>query len=157
MAPPAVIDVRRATLSDADALARMRLEFRGPRAPAVESEQEFLERCTQWMRSRLAEDSVWRVWVVEHDREPVGNVWLQIVEKLPNPTAETELHAYVSNFYVRPTHRNGGVGSLLLAEVMSECARLNVDSVFLWATARSRPLYLRHGFAPSDGVLVLKR
>src|SRR6185503_548338 len=79
--------VRRATQSDAAALARLRLEFRGPRAPMVETEHAFLDRCAAWMHARLGGDSIWRVWLVERNRHPVGNVWLQVVEKLPNPTA----------------------------------------------------------------------
>src|SRR6185503_3521373 len=148
--------IRRATPADAAALARLRLDFRGPRAPNVETEQEFLDRCAAWMRDRLGPESVWRVWVLERNNAAVGNVWMQAVEKLPNPTTEPELHAYVSNFYISPEHRNGGGGSAMLGVVLDECRRLRVDTVFLWPSARSRPLYERHGFAMSDGVLVLK-
>jgi GNAT superfamily N-acetyltransferase len=154
---PAASRVRRATQADAAALARLRLEFRGPRAPALETDVAFLERCADWMRARLSSESIWRVWLVERNHEPVGNVWLQVVEKLPNPSAEAELHAYISNFFVRSEQRNTGAGSALLAEALAECERLNVDSVFLWPTARSRPLYERHGFRVSNHVLVLER
>jgi GNAT superfamily N-acetyltransferase len=153
---PASNVVRRATQSDAAALARLRLEFRGPRAPNVESETDFLARCEAWMRARLGDDSIWRVWLLERNNDPVGAVWLQVVEKLPNPTAESEVHAYVSNFYVRSDQRNGGGGSLLLRTALDETERLGVDSIFLWPSARSRPLYERHGFAVSENVLVRK-
>jgi GNAT superfamily N-acetyltransferase len=153
---PASHDVRRATQSDAAALARLRLEFRGPRAPNVESETEFLSRCETWMRDRLGDDSIWRVWILERNRETAGAVWMQVVEKLPNPTAESELHAYISNFYVRPDHRNTGAGSSLLRAAIAETERLGVDSIFLWPSARSRPLYERNGFAVNENVLVRK-
>jgi N-acetylglutamate synthase-like GNAT family acetyltransferase len=149
--------VRRATESDAEALARLRFEFRAPRAPNVESEQEFLARCSGWMRARLSTDSVWRAWLVERNSELVGSVWLQVVEKLPNPTVESERHAYVSNFYVRPDHRGSGIGSTLLTRALAEAGRLQVDSVFLWPSERSRPLYERFGFETTNDVLVLKR
>ena len=157
MSPTAADAIRRATPSDAAALARLRLEFRGPRAPAVESEQEFLDRCGAWMRERLRPDSVWRAWVIHRNKEPVGTVWLQVVEKLPNPTAEPELHAYVSNFYISAEYRNGGGGSALLRAALDECRQLSVDTVFLWPSARSRPLYERNGFAMANGILVLER
>jgi ribosomal protein S18 acetylase RimI-like enzyme len=149
--------VRRATQADADSLARLRLEFRGPRAPNVESEREFLARCTKWMGERLAPTSPWRAWTIERNGGAAGAIWMQIVEKLPNPATESEVHAYITNFYVRPESRNDGVGSALLAAALSECEQLAVDSVFLWPTERSRSLYARYGFASSDDVLVLKR
>jgi GNAT superfamily N-acetyltransferase len=105
------------------------------------------------MRSRLADDARWRVWVLDHAGDVVGNVWLQLVEKLPNPNVDRERHGYITNFYVRPEHRNGGAGSRMLRAVLDECERSDVDTVFLWPTARSRPLYERHGFMPGSGIL----
>jgi GNAT superfamily N-acetyltransferase len=153
MNTPADGEVRLATVDDASALAVLRYEFRASNKPAVESAEEFLLRCVEWMRSRLADDARWRVWVLDSAGDVVGNVWLQLIEKLPNPNVDRELHGYITNFYVRPEHRNGGAGSRMLRAVLDECERSNVDTVFLWPTARSRPLYERHGFVPGGGIL----
>jgi GNAT superfamily N-acetyltransferase len=83
-------------------------------------------------------------------------VWLQLIEKLPNPVAEPEWHGYVSSLYVEPSERSGGLGSALLAECLAECASRAVDAVVLWPTPRSRTLYLRHGFAVHDDLLQLR-
>ena len=101
--------------------------------------------------------SPWRVWMAETDDVLVGNVWMQLVEKLPNPGDEPEQHGYVSNLYVRDDHRNLGVGSALLQAALDECTRRDVDAVFLWPTARSRPLYERFGFTHDGAVLPLER
>jgi N-acetylglutamate synthase-like GNAT family acetyltransferase len=150
---PAEGQVRLATTDDAAALAVLRYEFRASRRPAVESTDEFLPRCAEWMRPRLADTTRWRVWVLEHDSSIVGNVWLQLVEKLPNPNVDRELHGYVTNFFVRAEYRNGGAGSRLLRAVLEECERSSVDTVFLWPTDRSRSLYERHGFKEARGML----
>ena len=76
-----------------------------------------------------------------------------MAEKLPNPTDEPERHAYLTSLYVRPHARDQGLGSLLLAAALAECAARECDSVFLWPTPRSRSLYLRHGFSADSGVL----
>jgi GNAT superfamily N-acetyltransferase len=152
-----LVQFRRACPSDASALARLRFEFRAPRAATVETEDEFLERCTAWMEPRLIDASSWRAWVAETSDLLVGNVWMQVVEKLPNPGEEPELHAYVSNFFVRSEHRNLGAGSGLMKVVLDECSRLDVDSVLLWPTARSRSLYERLGFTNNGAVLSLDR
>jgi GNAT superfamily N-acetyltransferase len=109
------------------------------------------------MRDRLGADSLWRAWIAEAAAGPVGAIWLQLVEKLPNPVAEAEWHGYVSNLYVRDSVRDRGVGSLLLRAALDECARVDVDNVILWPTPRSRSLYARHGFTEADNMLVLRR
>jgi len=155
--PPTVSCVRRAARADAAALARLRYDFRAPLGETVELEGEFLERCESWMQARLHAESVWRVWIAEAGANAVGCVWLQLIEKLPNPVAEAERHAYVSNLFVRDDVRGQGVGSQLLRAALDECDRLDVDDVILWPTPRSRSLYLRHGFTAADNMLVLRR
>ena len=107
-----MIDVRAATPDDAPDLAELRWEFRSGRVPAVEPHDRFIERCTEWMRRELAAHS-WRAWVAVSNGRIVGQIWLDTVPKVPNPVAERERHAYVSNLYVRPAAR-GGVGTRLL-------------------------------------------
>ena len=154
MNTPATVEVRRATVNDAEALARLRYEFRSSRAESIESEAEFLPRCAAWMSHRLAAAESWRAWVIELDGMLVGNVWLELIEKLPNPGNEREWHGYITNVYVRAEHRGSGVGSRLLTAALDECSRVGVDSIFLWPSDRSRPLYLRHGFKPADEVFI---
>lgn len=146
MNTPATRTVRRATPADAETLARFRYAFRSSRHAVTESEKEFLARAVDWMRPRLGPDSRWRVWLLEEDARAIGNVWLQMIEKIPNPGAESELYGYISNFYVEPAHRNTGGGSMLLSAAVDECRRLYAGAIFLWPSEESRPLYLRNGF-----------
>ena len=141
--------IRAARESDAAALAALRYEFRGGIAPVREEARAFLARCAAWMGSRLAA-STWRCWVAQADDEIVGTVWLHLLDKLPNPVGEPELHGYVSSLYVRPEFRGAGLGSALLGTCLDACGPLGVDSVILWPTPASRSLYLRHGFACRD-------
>jgi len=149
----AVLEVRRATPNDASALAALRFAFRSSIGVAVEAEDAFVARCADWMRDRLAGDTRWRVWILEAASEPIGNIWLQLIEKLPNPVEEHETHGYVTNFFVRPEHRGGGGGSRLLKAVLAECEASSVDTIILWPTPQSRSLYERHGFRTTDAVM----
>ncbi|HEX4683370.1 MAG TPA: GNAT family N-acetyltransferase, partial [Gemmatimonadaceae bacterium] len=154
MNSPATRAVRRATPDDAPTLARFRHAFRSSRHPVSEPESEFLARCTHWMRPRLGTDSRWRVWLLEQNektgREAIGNIWLQMIEKIPNPGTESELYGYISNFFVVPPHRNTGAGTMLLRSALDECRRFHAGAVFLWPSEESRPLYERHGFAVAE-------
>jgi len=147
--------IRRAVPADAPALARLRCEFRAALNEVREPEAAFLDRCSAWMVTRLEPDARWRCWVVEREGAIRGNVWLQLVEKLPNPVAEPEMHGYISNLYVQPILRGSGVGTALLERCLRECLKSDrrIDAVVLWPTPKSRSLYERHGFAVRDDAM----
>jgi GNAT superfamily N-acetyltransferase len=148
-------DVREATPADAAELAELRWEFRVGRAAPIEGRDEFIERCALWMRSELASRRSWRAWVAVAGGRIVGQVWLDLLVKVPNPAAERERHAYVSNLYVRPDAR-GGVGTRLLETAVAWAKLNDVDRVVLWPTSRSVTLYERAGFTFQGDVMELK-
>jgi len=149
------INVRLASEADAEALARLRYAFRSGVGEVSEGEAEFVGRCRLWMEERLRGGGAWRCWVAERGGVPVGNVWAQLIEKIPNPSVEPERHAYVTNFYVLEGERGRGTGSRLLAAALDCCEEAGVHAVILWPTERSRSLYLRRGFAVRDDLLEL--
>jgi ribosomal protein S18 acetylase RimI-like enzyme len=147
--------LRLAVAADAPLLAMLRHELRTGIAPDVQPEAGFHERCAAWMAAHLVRPDAWCCWLAEDGTgEALGVVWVQFVEKLPNPVGEPDLHAYLTGFYVRPAARNRGVGSALLDAALAECAERGVDNVFLWPTPRSRAMYERYGFAERTGVMV---
>lgn len=150
-APPVL---RAARPEDAPGLARLRYEFRSDIESPGEEAQAFIARCNGWMAKRLADHGAWLAWVLAGSDDLYGMIWLQLVEKLPNPVAEPECHGYVTSLYVGPACRGTGLGSALLRAALDECDRREVDAVFLWPTPASRSLYERHGFGARDDLLV---
>lgn len=149
--------IRLAVPADAAKQAELRFRFRVEEAgEAREPRERFLARCTAWMAERLGPGSAWRCWVAESDGEPVGTIWVQLFEKMPNPVAEREVHAYISNLFVVPAARGAGLGGRLLERAIAWCGERGVDAVLLWPSAKSRPLYERHGFAVRDDLLELR-
>jgi GNAT superfamily N-acetyltransferase len=145
--------IRPATESDARLLARLRYEFRSAKEPVKEDENTFRERCENWMRERLCKPASWKCWIAESDGAAVGNLWLQLIEKIPNPGFESEYHAYITNVFVREDSRRRGVGSKLLEAAVDWLQSEDVHCVFLWSTGQGRELYLRHGFSTNDELL----
>lgn len=145
--------IRLATGADAAALARLRFEFRAALDEAVETEEAFLARAVPWMSERLGDATNWRCWVADDGGTVVGHLWLQLIEKIPNPATELEWHGYVTNVFVHPEARGAGIGAELMDAALAYCREKGVDSVILWPTARSRTLYARHGFAVRDDIM----
>jgi ribosomal protein S18 acetylase RimI-like enzyme len=131
----------------------MRYGFRAELDAPVESEAVFRERCARWMIAQLGSAGRWRCWVAVLGTTLVGSVWLQLIEKLPNPVGHPGFHGYVSSAYVVPELRNAGIGSALLEACLAEAHGLELDALFLWPTDRSRPLYERYGFTVPDDLL----
>ena len=146
--------IRLAETSDVPTLARLRYALRSSTGTATEPEADFLRRCAGWMQQHL-NHSHWHCWVAEVEGELIGAIWLQLIEKIPNPRSEKEHHAYITNFYVRESARGSGIGSDLLKAATTWCRVHDVDRVVLWPTDRSRSLYNRHGFAVRDDVMEL--
>lgn len=145
--------IRRAVPADASSLARLRYALRAGLGPAEERSDAFLARCEAWMAERLRPGGSWRCWVAAREAGLVGAIWLQVVEKIPNPLGEGEWHGYVSNFFVDERERGGGIGSALLTAVIGAPETQALDALFLWPTDRSRPLYARFGFVGTGGVI----
>jgi GNAT superfamily N-acetyltransferase len=150
------INIRFGCAADAPALARMRLAFRTELGEVSEQSGEFVERCTRWMAERLHEQASWHCWLAEAGDGMLGALWLQLIEKIPNPAGEAELHAYVTNFYVIAAARGLGLGDRMLGLALAWCRSRHVDTVILWPSQRSRALYGRHGFTVRDDLLALR-
>jgi GNAT superfamily N-acetyltransferase len=152
------IRIRLARPGDSRALADLRYRFRTETEPASETKPRFLRRCASWMMKRFRSGAYpWRCWVLDDGKQLLGNVCVQIFEKIPNPVNdEPELHAYVTNFYVAPELRSRGLGKKLLNKALSWCRARGTDAVILWATPGSKSLYRRCGFVESADMFELR-
>ncbi|CAA9555018.1 MAG: hypothetical protein AVDCRST_MAG88-1042, partial [uncultured Thermomicrobiales bacterium] len=123
------IGIRRAGVSDAAALAVLRYRFRAELGQPVEAEGAFVARATPWLAERLRGDA-WRAWVaVDAAGEIIGHIFAQAVEKIPNPVPEAETILYITNAYVVPALRGGGIGARLLEAALEERRELQVETV----------------------------
>ncbi len=150
-----MIEIRPATIADATVLAELRWDFRSTQSPPREAHEPFVRRCIAWMRRELQDGSAWKAWVAVDRHVVVGQVWLHTLQKIPNPIAESEQLAYLSNLYVAEVAR-GGTGTRLLEVALTSCRADRIDRVVLWPSTRSVTLYLAHGFKHDGDVMELK-
>ena len=141
--------IRRAVPADAPMLAQLRYDFRQELDPVLESEDVFLQRCTVWMSDRLQPGGTWRCFVAVLRDCTVGTLWLQDIEKLPNPVGHSELHGYVSSVYVVPESRGLGIGSALLQACLADAeargAELTVSLAIRSQPPALSPAWIRGG------------
>ncbi|GAA3828382.1 hypothetical protein GCM10022226_56510 [Sphaerisporangium flaviroseum] len=139
--------IRLATVDDAAVLARLRWRFQvEDDGEARRDEEAFLSDCERWLRDRLT--GSWLIWVAEAGGEICGHVFLNRVEKVPKPAGGADELGYVTNFYVVPQWRNRGVGRALLDEMREHARVRSMDTLVVWPSERSAPLYARAGFQP---------
>jgi GNAT superfamily N-acetyltransferase len=143
--------IREATPEDIPELARLRWEFKvelGDVNPAMEFEP-FARRFTAFASVALA-DAGWCAFVAEAEGRLVGNIWIQLVPKVPAPSVESEAFGYVTNAYVEPGLRDGGLGRALLEAATEWAMQRPVEFLVTWPSDRSRPFYDRAGFRPAE-------
>ena len=134
-----------ATTDDVDALAHLRWELYVEQEGELEAFEGYRDRFVAFARDALATDR-WHAWVARDASGPVGAMWLHTVErgKIAGPIG------YLTNVYLAPEHRNGGLGSRMLAHVVEWARAERFSCVITWPTPRSRPFYRRGGFDRLD-------
>jgi GNAT superfamily N-acetyltransferase len=155
--PPEGHVVREATVRDADELARLRWQFRieagTHRSITLES---FVDEMVSFVREALGGHQ-WKAFVAERGGPLIGCVWVQFVERVPHPNLRRGERpiAYITNMYVEPELRNGGVGRALLDAAVGCAQRRGASGAILWPSERSVPFYRRAGFGDEDAPLAL--
>ena len=149
--------VREATVRDADELARLRWQFRveagTQRSTTVES---FVDEMVSFVRDALVGHQ-WTAFVAERGGRLIGCVWVQFVERVPHPNLRRGERpiAYITNMYVEPALRNGGIGRALLDAAVGRAQARGASGAILWPSERSVPFYRRAGFGDEDAPLAL--
>lgn len=147
--------VRPARPADAQVLAKLRWTFKQedyegqPPTPARPPEEG-----EHWIRDRLS-NGQWLAWVAEMGGAICGHVFLCLVERMPDPYSDNTPIGYVTNFYITPSQRNRGAGSALLEALNQHCRSIGFDTLIVWPSERSSPLWQRSDFQPPGELLEL--
>jgi len=145
-----MIVIRQATDADVPALAALRQATAGERDPGQEDEG-YQERFAAWYER---ESSRRLTWIAEDDGAAVGMMNLVVFERMPRPGRDPGRWGYLANAYVRPAYRNQGVGTRLVAALLSHADASGLVRVALSPSQRSIPFYRRAGFGPADALLL---
>lgn len=91
--------IRTATIDDAPELARLRWNFSEKPDTDDFSFEDFKGLFETFLAKTL--HGRWRVWVAENNGQLIGNMWLQLVEKVPRPGDSPTHLGYLTNVYIK--------------------------------------------------------
>ena len=139
------VTVRRATASDAAALAGLRWpRLTGERGYTGTDREAFVALFVDWLTEH---EATHLPFLAELDDQVVGTAWLMIADRVPTPSSRERRFGDIQSVYVSPDLRNAGIGALLLGETLAEARRLDLEHVTVHSSDRAVPFYERAGFA----------
>jgi GNAT superfamily N-acetyltransferase len=145
----APLSIELASVDDVAALARLRWELYVEQEGELEPFEAYRDRFVAFGRAALATDR-WHAWLARDATGPVGAMWLHSIERMPVPGKVAGPIGYLTNVYLAPELRDGGLGSRMLEQVLDWCRDRRFSCVITWPTPRSRPFYRRGGFDRLD-------
>jgi GNAT superfamily N-acetyltransferase len=148
-----MITYRRAVLSDAENLAKIRCDFLTELGNISEEERASIEQANlEYFRKSLCE-STFVSWVALDNDEIIATSGLSFSEVPPfSPIIDGKV-AYIMNMVTFPSYRNQGIGAELLKKIVEEAKQLGYKKITLNASEMGRPLYEKYGFKVVDNAM----
>jgi GNAT superfamily N-acetyltransferase len=144
-------DIRVAAWEDRAAVAALRRAWTEENAGAPVEDDSYEQRFDEWLEREQHQRVTWLAF--ERD-EPVGTLNLLVFTRMPRPGRDASRWGYLANCYVRPQHRNSGLGARLLATCTAYADERGFVRVVLSPSPRSVPFYARGGFEPATSLMV---
>lgn len=137
------ISVRIAGEDDVGVLAGLRRAWNEEQADGPVDGDGFDAAFRAWWE---AERSTRTFFLVLLDGAPVGMANVKRYERMPVAGRDAGHWGYVGNVFVLPDHRNGGVGQVLMDEILAWAGREGMAHLRLAPSPRSVTFYERLGY-----------
>lgn len=145
------VRVREAVSADVESLAELKEEWAAlPTSPTSAERADFTAALGKWMETH---GSSVICYVAELDADLVGMAWLVIFERVPDIHHHQRRTGDIQSVYVQPDHRGSGIGSRLIAALVSAADELQIPRVTVSANSRAATLYEAHGFTATPTLL----
>lgn len=138
------IETREATVEDLPALARLRWECHTERHHA--DERDFDAYSLGFARWWSAQQGRCRAVVAVDGSHVVGMGFLALIDRVPSPGSLDRRHGDIQSMYVKPTHRNDGVGSEIVQSLLKLAGDAGCERIEVHSGRRAVTFYERAGF-----------
>lgn len=145
------VKVRRATVSDIDALVDLRVALfteigRLSRDPGEGA--WFREATREYLAAKLPGGD-FLAWVGELDGKVIATSGLVFFDVPPQPQNPAGLEAYLMNMFTLPEYRGRGIAEAVLAAIVGYVKTTPCRRIQLYTTPDGRRLYEKAGFVSS--------
>ncbi|GHU76876.1 N-acetyltransferase [Clostridia bacterium] len=150
-----MLTYRKATVSDAGELARLRSIFLAE-VDNIQSEHErsLLEKANLAYFTTALLDGSFVAWLAIDKDEIVATSGLSFSLVPPSVKNIDGKVAYIMNMYTSPNYRRQGIAAGLFSRIVEEAKLLGYRKLTLNATDSGRPLYEKYGFKTYHGDMV---
>jgi GNAT superfamily N-acetyltransferase len=159
MTTPDPISLRRATVSDAPAIARHRRQmFRDMGYRDEAHLDSMMAKFLPWVEAKIATGD-YLAWfavddkeekVVDREEKIVAGAGLWLMDWPPHMVGSSPLRGNILNVYTEPEFRRRGLARRLMEAAIDWCKTNHIDLVILHASPEGRALYESLGFRPSN-------
>ena len=147
------MEFRKATLEDVATLVKLREQQLIDEGFSIL--QDISAELKDYFNCCLADNS-FVAWLAIEDNIIVATSGLCFYQLPPNYSNPSGRNAYVTNMFTLKEYRRRGIASALLEKILYEAHSLGFSVIRLHASEDGKPLYLKFGFADSDGYMALK-
>ncbi|QHQ60736.1 GNAT family N-acetyltransferase [Anaerocolumna sedimenticola] len=149
-----MIEYRKATLEDADLIAKIRADFLGEVNHLTQEDKQDMCKANQDYLKKALADGSFAAWLAVLDEEVVGTSGITFYHVPPNMKCPNGKAAYISNMFSYPQYRKQGIATKLFSLIVEEAKIQGHNKVLLNATDMGKPLYERYGFKEVQGDMV---
>lgn len=138
---------------DVPAIAQLRSEW----SDGHGDDASFDQRLADWFASEGDRRTIWLATV---GTQPVGMVSLVEYRRMPRPGRPDSRWGYIGHMFVSEGHRNNGIGTRLLSELIAAAEDRSYARLVLAPSQRAVRFFQRAGFVAADdacGELLLVR
>ena len=147
MMPRMVVEARRALVTDAAALVRLRAVMFSAMGHRIDEASGWEADAEAWFADRLGQPDRFAAFVVDDGDGPVSVAAGLVIDRAPSPTDIANVRGYVFNVATEPAHRRRGYGNACLAALLRWYAiGTPVRMIDLTATDDGGGMYRAHGF-----------
>ena len=148
--------VRQAHDDDLTAMAALRKAWTEEYAGQSIDDDAYLDNYRSW---HAMERERRITWLAELADEPIGMLNMVVFTRMPRPRPEGGPEpigrwGYIANMFVRPEHRNNGIGSALVQAAIEYADEHRYARIVLTPSEKAVPFYGRAGFVPATMLMV---